>query len=81
MLCFGVECKNTQTLYVVLYNLVDLEGGSIQVHLQKALLVKKNSKFTSVVGRIRHCLYDKKSYKRECNCRSSRRSYREDYSH
>jgi hypothetical protein len=63
-LYLGLGCKMAQAVYVVLHDLVDRKTGSAQIHMWKALLVKLNSKMTSVVKRIRHCLYDKKGCKR-----------------
>ena len=41
MLCFGVESKKTQKVYVVLHNLVDLEGGSIYEKLNLSIRIPR----------------------------------------
>lgn len=41
MLCFGVEHKKTQKVYVVLHNLVDLEGGSIYEKLNLSIRIPR----------------------------------------
>jgi hypothetical protein len=63
MMCFGVEHKKTQIIYVVLHNLVDLEVRSAEIYLQKPYLSSRIARWQVLLVEYNIVFMTKKAMK------------------
>ena len=60
LLCSGMSCSPSKTIYVNSYHSIDFKDGSNQVYLREACLVRKNSKMADDLDWVWHKIYDPK---------------------